>query len=356
MVWRPSVLLACVALVGCVDLSRPSSLVTVVIQDSSSPAPPDADSPDTDSPDADSPDGGAPDVTGPTDMLVPRDQAPADRPAADAPAADAPAAEAPPPPAPDAAPDLAADAAPDTGGCTTENQCDPGFSCINQMCAPLPGLVLQWKLDETSGTVASDTSGSGFDGTYGGATGMPATASSVPAMQFPDPGSRQFTGSSRHEVRLANMDTSLRRTNDITISAWFRTTQITDSNGYAEIFSLGDGCILYIGRNEVGFFKRVAPGDYRDSTASMTGHLDGRWHHLAGVTTTAAMTLYFDGKPAVTVAQGGSVTYPSSPAVLVGRDFDPMYGWYFDGFIDDVRAYDRALSATEITKLAAGGR
>ncbi len=353
MALRPCALLALVVLGACVDLTRPP---LVKLDPPEAAADERSDAPDG----AGAPDGpGAADGPGATDGQIPEPDAnePDGRPSADALVPDAAAtdqaasADAPPPP-PDAPP---ADSAPDSG-CTSESQCTGGYSCIDNLCAALPGLALHWKLDETSGTRADDASGNGFHGTYGGSTGSPASSSSAPVLQYPNPASRTFVGSNRQEVRLGSLPAVLQRDNDVTLSAWFRATQVTDSMGYADVVSVGDGYILYVGRMNLGFIKRLVGRNYVFCSLSTTAHLDGRWHHMAGVTDSSGMKFFLDGTERCFVAQGGSITYAAAPVVLVGHDPDPAYGWYFDGNIDDVRAYTRVLSVAEIGKLAAGGR
>jgi hypothetical protein len=259
------------------------------------------------------------------------------------------------PPA-DGGSDAAADGPADSGGCVDDNACTGGSSCIDGACTALPGLALHWKLDETSGTQAGDSSGNNLHGTYGGSSGMPASSSSVPILRFPDPASRSFVASNRHEVRLSPLPAILQKSNEVTLSAWFRGTQVTDVSGYANIVSVGDGYVLYVGRTQLGFIKRLVNRNYVFCTYATSAHLDGSWHHLAGETSTAGMRFYFDGNEACFTAQGGAITYTTSPLLLVGRDPDPMYGWYLDGHVDDVRVYTRVLSSAEIMKLAGGWR
>ncbi len=84
--------------------------------------------------------------------------------------------------------------------------------------------------------------------------------------------------------------------------------------------------------------------------------LPSEWHHLAVVLSGTTGALYVDGgSPTVNSAMTlspaalGAIDY-----ALIGRSqfgVDP----YFDGSIDDLRVYDRALSASEIEALHALG-
>jgi hypothetical protein len=88
----------------------------------------------------------------------------------------------------------------------------------------------------------------------------------------------------------------------------------------------------------------------------------GRWVHIAGVydAGTGKASLYVDGKLIGDDTQAGEIRLdPESlkrPLILGGElnaaDINDVEN-VFDGYVDDVRVYDRALSAEEIGKLAA---
>lgn len=75
---------------------------------------------------------------------------------------------------------------------------------------------------------------------------------------------------------------------------------------------------------------------------------DGAWHHvvqtmkLAG----AVQQIYFDGV-LDTSASGGTATSPSNTFTSIGR-LTAATPVYLDGLVDDVRIYNRVLTATEV--------
>jgi hypothetical protein len=79
---------------------------------------------------------------------------------------------------------------------------------------------------------------------------------------------------------------------------------------------------------------------------------DGKWHHVGiVVTANGVRNLYADGIRVAFDIQG--VNLPSSNGGLylgTGKTLDA--GTFFSGLIDDVRIYDKALSAEEIEALA----
>jgi hypothetical protein len=86
-----------------------------------------------------------------------------------------------------------------------------------------------------------------------------------------------------------------------------------------------------------------------------TAYDPGQWHHLAGVVdnTAKTVTLYVDGLPVgSTPYTGNPRDYGTLPYYIGTSNHDASaYNWYFDGMIDDVRIFDRALSATEVETL-----
>ena len=81
------------------------------------------------------------------------------------------------------------------------------------------------------------------------------------------------------------------------------------------------------------------------------------WVHAVGVYDAASATglLYLDGQWAGQSPVPGGVS-TSGPLVMGSAIWGTVRGDYLDGTIDDVRAWDRALSAAEIAALHAAGR
>jgi hypothetical protein len=237
--------------------------------------------------------------------------------------------------------------------CSSSAGCRAGFSCVAGRCIPA-GLSLYWALDEASGVVATDSSGNGFHGTYLGASGIPAPSSSVPTLQFPDPRSRAFSKDSRHAIELNPMPTSL-RFSSFTLSAWFRAT-VVDTLG-SDVISGGNDYYLRLWSAQIELAKRVSPTSgamFALCRASVSGHMDGRWHHLAGVNGPSGMKLYLDGVEICSNTRTEPVLYQGS-AFYAGRPGADQSSHDFDGDLDEVRVYGRNLSAGEIAGLAQGG-
>jgi hypothetical protein len=243
--------------------------------------------------------------------------------------------------------------------CADSSGCAPAYSCSGTSCVRSSGLVLYWRFEETSGSIAVDSSGSGNNGSYVGETGAPTSSTSVPATVYSNPRSRQFSGSSRQAVQITNWPSSLRLTNDFTVSAWYRATGIDSMSGTAtgaEIISGANVYILRLRPDGVEFSKDPGPGVIQ-CRALVSGFLDGNWHHVAAVASrTSGVRVYYDGQQRCSDpdTQNVDLTEGSVPNLYVGRHGEGETQWDFSGNIDEVRIYNRPLSATEIANLAAG--
>jgi hypothetical protein len=79
----------------------------------------------------------------------------------------------------------------------------------------------------------------------------------------------------------------------------------------------------------------------------------GRWQHVAAVydpTSNPTVKLYVGGNPAGTGSWSMGPTSSQGPMLLGGKSDGSRT---FDGVIDDVRVYDRALSQEEVQAIVA---
>jgi hypothetical protein len=243
--------------------------------------------------------------------------------------------------------------------CADSSGCAPGFSCPTGTCARSAGLTLYWRFEEASGSTAFDSSGNGLNGSYVGESGAPVASTNLPTLSYTNARSRQFTGSSRQAV-LISMSQALRPSNDFTIAAWYRATQVDSSGGTetgAEIISGGNVYILRLRPDQVEFSKDTGPG-VMQCKGNAPNYRDGRWHHLAAVASrTSGMRVYYDGNQVCSLGDTANVDYaeaPANPNLYVGRHGEGETQWDFSGHVDEVRVYSRPLSASEIATLAAG--
>ncbi|MDP6417181.1 MAG: LamG domain-containing protein, partial [Gammaproteobacteria bacterium] len=214
-----------------------------------------------------------------------------------------------------------------------------------------PSLVAHWKLDETEGLDVADSSGYGNNGTLIGMDGTEWTAG------IRD-GALELAGGSAGTPKYVRFEdvSSLQLSDNATISAWVKMNEGNDG------VYMGIAGKLVSGYYEGFALVRHASNVFRlwcdDGEGNLAGHdassddtyTDTEWHHLVGVMNGNTSTLYVDG---VKQVQEGSVDlHDSGTYAHIGKQYsDDSSHRYWNGLIDDVRIYYRALSAQEIAGL-----
>jgi PKD repeat protein len=212
-----------------------------------------------------------------------------------------------------------------------------------------------WRLDETSGTTLADSAGF-----------QPLTTTAGPTLGVPD-GLAADTGSA---VRFPGTSTTRAYTTvqdsppDVfTLEAWFRTTTgggkiIGRGNRNDRNSSKMDRQIYLTNSGQVVF--GVKPNQNRQVVTSPASYNNGSWHHVAASLSPAGMKLYVDG---ALVGQRADVTVGEHLALGYWRiGGDALNNWpsaptnaFFNGDLDEVAVYYRALSAGEIAAHHAAG-
>ncbi|MDP3940909.1 MAG: DUF2341 domain-containing protein [bacterium] len=199
------------------------------------------------------------------------------------------------------------------------------------------GLVGYWKMDE-SASPAIDSSGNGNSGTWTGG----ATASS--AAKFASGITLDGNGD---YVAVANSSV-YKLASNFTLSAWIKTGTSVAATG--TIFSTNTtknfGYDMEVLNTGIVEFD-IGPGTQISTNGSTNLH-DNTWHHVVGTYDGSVMVLYIDGNQVSRRNVTGSVTY-NATALHIGTS--GAINNYFNGVIDEVRIYNRGLSADEVANL-----
>ncbi|MBS3118241.1 LamG domain-containing protein, partial [Candidatus Woesearchaeota archaeon] len=138
------------------------------------------------------------------------------------------------------------------------------------------------------------------------------------------------------------------------ISVWFKAAAFTtgdhliDKRGTSGPgYSLGTGSIA---ASTLDFNVWGASGSPQ---ASKTGLSANQWYHAVGVRDTASdrIFLYVNGVLAENTADSTTGHINSTNSVTIGSRVDQSAGFFFNGSIDEVRIYRRALSEAQIKAL-----
>jgi hypothetical protein len=210
---------------------------------------------------------------------------------------------------------------------------------------PADQLVGYWKLEESEGTRVPDYSGRANHGEL--VNGPVQVAGAIG-------GALQFDGKSQY-VRVAHSE--LFDLQNLTLSAWIRPQALADgcgiiaagttANPYAlQVWS--DGAIRFTA-NSAGVAEGIGSGSWNSSPGLLW---PDRWQYVAVTYDGSKITFYHNGLKADEVIQSlrlGSLAEP----VTLGADL-AAGGGYFQGSLDDVRIYGRALTAEDLALVMRG--
>jgi len=199
------------------------------------------------------------------------------------------------------------------------------------------GLVGYWKFDEGAGVKAMDYSGNGNTGTITGATWT--------------------SGKLGQALSFNGVDTAVSNNTDVvgtgaaTISAWIKPKSYGSSN-YGVVFSNAQVqlAIESVSHNNL-LWSNDNGGTVAESAINSISL--NVWQHVVGVRQSdGTVTLYINGSQSGGTGQSaGSASAGNS--TNIGKRAISAY--WFDGTLDDVRIYNRALSQAEITALYQAG-
>ena len=213
---------------------------------------------------------------------------------------------------------------------------------------PKQGLVGYWKLDEGRGTIATDSSGNDNDGTLNGDPNWVTGKVGGYALDFDGDGDY---------VNVPDNNTGLDIDSNMTIAAWVK------------LNSVGPHLFYIVTKQPSGTAGDNYPGNYEFKIQFPSWHLNlshqsstgqvcsgykstsavgfGQWYHVAVTLVEGGnVNFYIDGVPVGTSSQYGTFGILNDEPVRIGARKDANY--WFNGIIDEVAIYNRALSASEI--------
>ncbi len=209
----------------------------------------------------------------------------------------------------------------------------------NQSAALSNGLVGYWKMDEASWTVDCSTE------SVTDSSGNLNNGSSCPTSTGPAGGAvgkfgngALFDGSDDY-VDIDNSD-SLDPSGDFTLSTWVKRTGA--GTGTNQFFILKNAMYGFTYNNGV---LQYYDNSYHNATSSTL--TQDTWYHLTMVHTSTASRLYING--ALDDSEtAGTPSLSDNGALVLGR----LGGSdLFQGVLDEVRVYNRALSGNEVSQL-----
>ncbi|MCU0913731.1 MAG: LamG domain-containing protein [Planctomycetes bacterium] len=202
--------------------------------------------------------------------------------------------------------------------------------------------IVYYSFDEL-GTVVTDQSGHGYDGTPNG------------GLTFHDQGYLNscfgFNGTNAYvQLRRPVQD-------NFTLTAWIKAevpgragSQAYEGSGivWSDVAGVANDFVVAALGTKLSFFC----GNPDLSVNSKGDIVTGEWIHIAAVRDTGArtITVYIDGKLDSSVSHSNVGSLNAQAAFVVGGN--TLDARYFNGWIDEVKIYDAALTAAEIKPMA----
>jgi len=214
----------------------------------------------------------------------------------------------------------------------------PPVANVSAATTDATGLVAAYSFDEGNGTTVTDVSGQGNHGTitkatwttqgrFGAALAFNGATSWV---TVPDAPSLNLATGMTLEAWVYPI---------VTLTGWRTVIQKEEPDG-------PDGVVYFLEANSD--VNQPATGVSINGEELLYGRMRlraGTWTHLAATYDGTWQRLYINGVEVAQRAQTGLIA-SSSGVLRIGGD--SVWGQYFQGRIDEVRIYNRALSASEI--------
>lgn len=200
-------------------------------------------------------------------------------------------------------------------------------------------LISRWEFDEGSGTIAYDSVGDN-DGTIYGASWTTGQIN----------GALSFDGDNDF-VTIGDKDNLEQQA--FTLSFWAKLNNPSGSlqGGIAKGWIFGDATMFSYTLDFSGGNARAGITNTSDASFGVTGSIvNSDWHMWSMKVGGGTLILYKDGAFVNSIRYTGTIDYTKSHNnfVICARDSG---SYSFNGKIDDVRFYNRALSAEEIEQL-----
>lgn len=218
------------------------------------------------------------------------------------------------------------------------------------------GLVGYWSFNEGTGTVATDFSGNGNHGTFSGISDPPSATSGWTNGKR----SRAIQFDNSDDTVEAVHSTSLNVSSTMTVAFWIKRNTTAETNAwFSKSSTAADSGWFLEGNADGGFFFSDSAGG-TEATAVQQHLRANEWAHVAitynsGASQANRFIFYVNGA-AIADTDGNVVAAgltTTSESVRIGKFWSG--GEPCNCTMDEVRMYNRALTATEIASLARAG-
>ncbi len=238
-----------------------------------------------------------------------------------------------------------------------------GLGLASPSPAAPAGLQAEYTFAEASGLAGGDSSGNGFDSTLQNGA---AFAAGRIGNGIAFDGINDF-------VNLGDNRSYVQNTSAATVALWIKPSSIIPSGAFRDVVSLSVGSASATTTSRIAVALKgdgttagdlFAGGRSTDTEGQKTLQSDsntavGTWTHVVAVLNFSgnAIQIFRNGtllatNAAAGFAQGATANTPSRSCALGAQDTGTSN--FYQGSMDQVKIYNRALSASEIEALASG--
>lgn len=203
------------------------------------------------------------------------------------------------------------------------------------------GLVGFWPLTDGTGSTAKDITSNANDGTESGGVSWASTDIGAAA---------SFDGVD--DYFNCGQDASLDITGDVTITAWVKPDTVTGA-GYIAAKASGSAFQYLIYRNNYNFRFGIGNSSAAIQVVTAGSITLGQWYFVVGKLSSTTMSIECYAEDGTSSSNSASITGTGIDTVAIDVNIGARANGanLFDGNIQNVRVYNRALSATEVATL-----
>jgi hypothetical protein len=216
------------------------------------------------------------------------------------------------------------------------------------------GLVGHWPLDDSTTNwttnTTQDISGNGNTGTLVGMSALSLVPGKIA-------GALRFNG--RNYIKSSTNLTAISSGTAYSMALWLKTAStnagLTSVVDYSQTTTFEYIGIGYGQTSHKPFFDIIDDAGNYEFLQSGVDIEDGKWHHIVGTRKGSAYNLYIDGLNTISAINTtiGTIT-PN--CFTIGYNCHLAGMQFYNGTLDDVRIYNRALSAQEVAQLYSMGQ
>jgi hypothetical protein len=228
----------------------------------------------------------------------------------------------------------------------------------SNLVAATPGLLAYWPF---SPATQANSLGNGYVGTFLGTAAIGGTGSGPALFNLPGNTALLLNGTNSYvnTSLVGGLNTNGNNADQGTIIAWFNLAALPSTAGRffsiaGESLAANDFDLQIETDNKIKFYTDTGSATV-DNTALTAANLNTWIFVAATFSSNVSRNIYVNGTLAASSAPGAAHNPAAGGTFAMGAS-DVWAGRYFQGALDEVAVFNRALTATEINDLYAAGQ